>query len=174
MSYSVPFFVHFGNSSCQFLSERQVCPQTWNFPSVPQGTWEKVGVSLCWQHCVSVFSLQTSCHRVWEGLSPAWCHESQYKAQKEEYSQNGWSGWCPSYGMESELPNRGLIVIIGVEVSEVCICIGLPGKLWVEVLISFLQNQIVFVEGLWVKKGNGGESVWIKGLFSTDGKSKSI
>lgn len=42
----------------------------------------------------------------------------------------------------------GLIVIIGVEVSEVCIGVGLPGELRVEVLISFLQNQIVFVEGL--------------------------
>lgn len=50
--------------------------------------------------------------------------------------------------MESELPNRGLIVIVGVEVGEVCVGVGLPGKLWVEVLISFLQNQIVFVEGL--------------------------
>lgn len=53
--------------------------------------------------------------------------------------------------MESDLPNQGLIVIVGVEVSEVCVGIGLPGKLWVEVLVSFLQNQIVFVEGLWIK-----------------------
>lgn len=42
---------------------------------------------------------------------------------------------------------EGLIVIVGVEVGEVCVGIGLPGKLWVEVLISLLQNQIVFVEG---------------------------
>lgn len=54
--------------------------------------------------------------------------------------------------MDSERPIRGLIVIVGVEVGEVCVGIGLPGKLWVEVLISFLQNQIVFVEGLWMEK----------------------
>lgn len=54
--------------------------------------------------------------------------------------------------MESEQLNRGLIVIVGVEVGEVCVGIGLPGKLWVEVFISFLQNQIVFVEGLRIKK----------------------
>lgn len=53
--------------------------------------------------------------------------------------------------MESDLLDQGLIVIVGVEVSEICVGIGLPGKLWVEVLISFLQNQIVFVEGLWKK-----------------------
>lgn len=47
--------------------------------------------------------------------------------------------------MESEL---SLIVIVGVEVSEVCIGIRFSGKLWVEVLVSFLQDQIVFVEGL--------------------------
>lgn len=45
-----------------------------------------------------------------------------------------------------------LIIIIGVEVSEVCISIRLPSELWIEVLVSFLQNQIVFVEGL-QKKG---------------------
>lgn len=44
--------------------------------------------------------------------------------------------------------NLGLIIIVGVEVSEVCVGIGFPGKLGVEVLISFLQDQIVFVEGL--------------------------
>lgn len=54
--------------------------------------------------------------------------------------------------MESELPNRGLIVIVGVEVGEVCVGVGLPRELWVEVFISFLQNQIVFVEGLWKTK----------------------
>lgn len=53
--------------------------------------------------------------------------------------------------MESEQPHQGLIVIVGVEVGEVCVGIGLPSKLWVEVLISFLQNQIVFVESLWKK-----------------------
>lgn len=42
------------------------------------------------------------------------------------------------YGV-SDLPNQGLIVIIGVEVREVCVGIGLPGKLRVEVLIPFLQ-----------------------------------
>lgn len=54
--------------------------------------------------------------------------------------------------MESEPLNRGLIVIVGVEVGEVCVGICLPGKLWVEVLISFLQDQVVFVEGLGDKK----------------------
>lgn len=50
--------------------------------------------------------------------------------------------------MECELPRQRLIVVVGVEVGEVCVGVGLPGKLWVEVFISFLQNQIVFVEGL--------------------------
>lgn len=77
--------------------------------------------------------------------------------------------WCG----ESELPDRGLIVIVGVEVGEVCVGIGLPSKLWVEVLISFLQNQIVFVEGLWGGKKQEAESVWIKGLFSPDSKVKA-
>lgn len=45
-----------------------------------------------------------------------------------------------------------LIIIIGVEVSEVCISIRLPSELWIEVLVSFLQNQIVFVEGLQKKR----------------------
>lgn len=87
----------------------------------------------------------------------------------------------PRYGMESELPNRHLIVIVGVEVGEVCIGIGLPGKLWVEVLISFLQNQIVFVECLWIKKWIGKKERSQYGLtrhmdqviFSPDGKVKS-
>lgn len=76
--------------------------------------------------------------------------------------------------MESEQLNRGLIVIVGVEVGEVCVGIGLPGKLWVEVFISFLQNQIVFVEGLRIKKKKDGEE---KGrgvsmdLFATHGSS---
>lgn len=48
---------------------------------------------------------------------------------------------------------KSLIVIVGVEVSEVCVGVGLPGELWVEVLVPFLQNQIVFVEGLRNKMG---------------------
>lgn len=40
------------------------------------------------------------------------------------------------------------IVIVGVEVSEVCVGICFSSKLWVEVFVSFLQEQIVFVEGL--------------------------
>lgn len=49
----------------------------------------------------------------------------------------------------------GLIIIVGVEVGEVCVGVGLPGKLRVKVLISFLQNQIVFVEGLWMERRQG-------------------
>lgn len=80
----------------------------------------------------------------------------------------------PAMVWSLKLPNQGLIVIIGVEVSEVCIGIGLPGKLRVEVLISFLQNQIVFVEGLWTKKrkGVGMDQVIIQPRWH--GKSKSI
>lgn len=86
--------------------------------------------------------------------------------------------------MESDLPDQGLIVIVGVEVSEICVGIGLPGKLWVEVLISFLQNQIVFVEGLWKKmeRREGEDSVWAPLQHMDEviiqprwqGKSKSI
>lgn len=62
--------------------------------------------------------------------------------------------------MESEPLNRGLIVIVGVEVGEVCVGICLPGKLWVEVLISFLQDQVVFVEGLGDKKKKKKKNRW--------------
>lgn len=51
-----------------------------------------------------------------------------------------------------------LIVIVGVEVGEVCVGIGLPGKLWVEVLVSFLQDQIVFIECLLIKGKEIGRS----------------
>lgn len=50
-SFDFSPFDHVGKSRCPFLSESQKL----SFPSVPQGTWEKVGISLCWQHCVSVF-----------------------------------------------------------------------------------------------------------------------
>lgn len=67
-----------------------------------------------------------------------------------------------------------LIVIVGVEVGEVLVGVGLPSELWVEVLLPFLQNQIVFVECL--RKGNkNGTSqsalvfrVPIKSLFSSE------
>lgn len=45
----------------------------------------------------------------------------------------------------------GLVIIVGVEVSEVCVGVGLPGQLGVEVLVSFLQDQVVFVESLLVR-----------------------
>lgn len=83
------------------------------------------------------------------GLSHAWCHESHYKAQrKEDIVKMGHRVGLPTRVWSSELPNRRLIVIVGVEVGEICVGIGLPGKLWIEVLISFLQNQIVLIEGL--------------------------
>lgn len=44
------------------VSQRE--SQNKELPSVPQGTWEKVGISLCWQSRVSVFTLHTSCQRV--------------------------------------------------------------------------------------------------------------
>lgn len=78
--------------------------------------------------------------------------------------------------MESEL---SLIVIVGVEVSEVCIGIRFSGKLWVEVLVSFLQDQIVFVEGLWIERRKVKVSfffscnTWIKSLFVLHGKVKA-
>lgn len=60
--------------------------------------------------------------------------------------------------MDSDLPSRGLIVVVGVEVGEICVGVGLPGKLWVEVPVSFLQNQIVFVESLWINgRGEGSQ-----------------
>lgn len=52
-------------------------------------------------------------------------------------------GWFPDMEYEASL-----IVIVGVEVSEVCVGICFSSKLWVEVFVSFLQEQIVFVEGL--------------------------
>lgn len=50
-------------------------------------------------------------------------------------------------GVLSDL-GSGLIIIVGVEVGEVCVGVGLPGQLGVEVLVSFLQDQVVFVESL--------------------------
>lgn len=47
---------------------------------------------------------------------------------------------------------QGLIIIVGVEVSEVCVGVGLPGQLGVEVLLSFLQDQVVFVESLLARR----------------------
>lgn len=41
-----------------------------------------------------------------------------------------------------------LIVVVGVEVSEVGVGVGFPGKLRVEVLVPLLQHQVVFVESL--------------------------
>lgn len=134
------------------LSVSQRESKNMSFPSVPQGTWENVGgFSLCWQHCVSVFTLHTSCHRVSEWDYPT--HgvtnlNTKHTEKNTVKKKNGWKGWRPLYGMESEPPNRRLIVIVGVEVGEVCVGICLPGKLWVEVLISFFQDQVVFVEGL--------------------------
>lgn len=43
---------------------------------------------------------------------------------------------------------RRLIVVVGVEVSEVGVGVGFPGELRVEVLVPLLQHQVVFVEGL--------------------------
>lgn len=45
-----------------------------------------------------------------------------------------------------------LIVVVGVEVSEVGVGVGFPGELRVEVLVPLLQHKVVFVEGL-----RGGE-----------------
>lgn len=55
-------------SISQWDSRQDLPPEI--FPSVPQGTWEKVGISLCWQHCLSMFSLHTSCQRVSEWDCP--------------------------------------------------------------------------------------------------------
>lgn len=41
-----------------------------------------------------------------------------------------------------------LIVVVGVEVSEVGVGVGFPGELRVKVLVPLLQHQVVFVEGL--------------------------
>lgn len=43
---------------------------------------------------------------------------------------------------------KGLIIIISVEISKVCVGIRLPSQVGIEVLVSFLQDQVVFVESL--------------------------
>lgn len=60
------------------------------------------------------------------------------KKKKKEYSQNDIGLDVPSVVGSLNCQLGGLIIIVGVEVGEVCVGIGLPGKLWVEVLISFL------------------------------------
>lgn len=154
-SYIFPFLSTLGIPVVSFSSReaRQVSPQNfWTLRVCPKAPERKVGISLCWQHRVSVFSPHPSCHGVseWQYPPHGVTNLNTKHKKKKEYGRNGWLGlvsqlWCG----ESELPDRGLIVIVGFEVGEVCVGIGLPGKLWVEVLISFLQNQIVFVEGLW-------------------------
>lgn len=56
----------------------------------------------------------------------------------------------------------GLIIIVSVEVSEVCVGVGLSGELGVEVLVSFLQDQVVFVESLLVRHMERLNDHWIR------------
>lgn len=62
---------------------------------------------------------------------------------------------------------EGLIIIVGVEVSEVCVGVALPGQVGVEVLVSFLQDQVVFVESLSARgtRERGGTGVSTDGVF---------
>ena len=66
----------------------------------------------------------------------------------------GEGGWRRSWGLAvctkggDKTPNKVLIVIVGVEIGEVGIGVSLPGQLRVKVLVSFLQDQVVLVEGL--------------------------
>lgn len=41
-----------------------------------------------------------------------------------------------------------LVLIIVVEICKVGVRIGLPSEMWVEVFVSFLQDQVVFVKCL--------------------------
>lgn len=60
----------------------------------------------------------------------------------------------------------GLIIIVSVEVSEVCVGVGLSGELGVEVLVSFLQDQVVFVESLLVRRMERGTGVSTSEMIS--------
>lgn len=41
-----------------------------------------------------------------------------------------------------------LVLIIVIEICEVGVGIGLPSEMWVEIFVSFLQDQVVFVKRL--------------------------
>lgn len=95
-------------------------------------------------------SLGSSCRRVsgWEGPTRGVKHR---KAK-----DNGDVG--DAGGVLSDL-GSGLIIVVGVEVGEVCVGVGLPGQLGVEVLVSFLQDQVVFVESLLARRMETGTGV---------------
>lgn len=96
------------------------------------------------RHC-----LRSSCRRVsgWE--------DPTHGVKNHETKHNGDVGDIG--GVLSDLL-LGLIIIVSVEVSEVCVGVGLSSELGVEVLVSFLQDQVVFVESLLgrcVERGTG-------------------
>lgn len=41
-----------------------------------------------------------------------------------------------------------LVFLIGIEICEVGVCVSLPVEMGVEVFISLLQDEIIFIEGL--------------------------
>lgn len=136
--------VHVGkNSSHEFLGEShrkdfQV------YPKAPERTRVFPSNGNRARHC-----LRSSCRRVsgWE--------DPTHGVKNRETKHNGDVGDIG--GVLSDLL-LGLIIIVSVEVSEVCVGVGLSGKLGVEVLVSFLQDQVVFVESLLgrcMKRGTG-------------------
>lgn len=83
-----PFLSTLVNPIVRFLSESQKC----SFPSVPQGTWEKVGISLCWQHCVSVFSLHTAAIESQSGTIPRMVSRISIQSTKKRIQSKWMTG----------------------------------------------------------------------------------
>lgn len=132
-----------------------------SFPSVPQGTWERTGffpllANVCFHYIPA--AIESHSETVPRTVSRISVRSTKKRLQSEWTTGERSPLW---HGV------KGLIVIIGVQVGEVCVGVGLPGKLWVEVLVPFLQNQVVFVEGLQIikKSKTYGEEKqkWIKG-----------
>ena len=71
-----------------------------------------------------------------------------------------------------------LIVIVGVQVGEEGIGVGLSGELRIEVLVPLLQEQVVLVEGLgnrnrWMESDRERERENIKGKERERGRGWS-
>lgn len=135
----------------QFLSESHKTKSFRVYPKAPERKWAFPSVGraacLCLHYIPAAKESQG-------GTVPRTVKQISSESTKKRLKSKWTLGWLSSLRYWTLTCRfKSLIVIVGVEVSEVCVGVGLPGELWVEVLVPFLQNQIVFVEGLRNKMG---------------------